>query len=627
MTLHSRTAIPWIMAVGAVLAAAQSPALGRENLGITPSARAQPEILAASSVTVIPEGAIRRMGGVTVLDLLRWVSGSDVIQRGGPGQEGSVLLRGGEAEHTLVFVDGILLNSPATGTFDFSGLTVEAIERIEIIRGSQSPLYGSDAIGGVIRIFTRKGTATGAALSVEGGSLGTSRESAAAQVKQSDYDLSLSASRWDTDGISVRSDGSEKDGYQNTSLSVRLGKDLPSRRVDLTGRFTNGTTDLDLCKFDLTTFTPYDCDNPAAEQERRLALVGFRVQSQPNSIWEQLFSANVTAERLTNRDPDPNGLNSRIDTEIRTAEWQNNLTPSPSTHLTVGYEWKEEKGESPGSFDRSITNHGVYLQDHRGIGTPLELLAGVRWDGNSRYEDAWTYRVLTAVTTPGGVRGHIQYGTGFHGPDLNDLYWPDDISIDPYAKGNPDLKPEKSRSWEAGLQRASGPVTLRVVYFNNRFSNLIQWGLDPSDPFFRFMPNNVARTESSGWEGEWLYQPAAGFRMGAQYTYDDAKDLDTGEYLLRRPLNKYSVNMEMGSPDKNLGIRLLHVGRRVDINESFSRIYLGAYNRVDLYAAYRMTERFEAFVRIENLLDKAYEEVSRTGVAGVSSYGGVRLTF
>ncbi|MBI5197396.1 MAG: TonB-dependent receptor [Nitrospirae bacterium] len=570
-----------------------------------------------SSVTVLTADDLQRMGVRTVSEALRYVSGVDQMQQGGAGKLTSVFLRGGESSHTLVLIDSIPLNSPTLGGSDFADITVDNIERIEIIRGPQGPLYGSDAMGGVINIITQKGSMTGAALSVESGSFGTIRTSISTQVRQDEKDMALSASRWETEGISALKSGTEEDGYQNTTLSLRLGRTLAAGRLELTSRLMEGRTDLDGCKFVPVTFLPYDCDNPDYDQDRRLVVAGVRYQHQANVLEEQVLSASVTSERLINRDPDPNGINSRVDTQIRTVEWQHNRASAAGALLTFGYEWKEKAGENAGVFRRSIANHGIFLQDHRGIGTPLEFLAGLRWDGNSQYEDAWTYRVMLATTSPGGARWHVQYGTGFRGPELNALFWPG---------GNPDLKPEKSRSWETGLLRSSGTVTTRVTYFHNAYEDLIQWyPVDPNNPFGDWTPQNVGEAVSEGWEAELTWSPLGNLRFIGSYTYDDTENRKDSGYLIRRPLNKYNTRMELGSPGRLLGLSYFHSGKRFEQvgNQSF----LPAYDRVDLYASYLLARGMDTFIRIENLMDKEYEEAGGYGTAGFSTYGGIRLSF
>lgn len=572
-----------------------------------------------ASITIITAGDIEEQHASSVSDLLRDIPGIDVARQGGAGKMTSVFIRGAKSEHTLVLIDGMRVNSPTSGGFDFADLTVNNIERIEIIRGPLSTLYGSDAIAGVIQIFTKKAKASSASASLEGGSYGTTKEAVSLDVKRDIFDMNLSASRWDTEGFSVFKAGTEKDGYQNTSISARLGKTTRTGRIDLTGHFVNGKTDLDGCKFDPTTWTPYDCDNPAYEQERRLTLAGLRYQSQPGSTWGQTISASMTTEHLVNRDPDPNGINSTIDTGIRTADWQNNIRTSEGNRLTFGYEWQNKDGDNKGNFSKSFSNHAVYVQDQLELGSPVQLLAGVRWDDSTIYESALTYRFGLTWLQMESLKWHAQYGTGFKGPSLNDLFWP--------GAGNINLKPEKSSSLEAGVETSlSDSVSLSLNYYQNDFKDLIQWApIDPLDPYSLWNPQNVGHAVSSGVEAEMRWMPVSFLQFTGNYIYDDTEDKNNSGYLMRRPLNKYSADMKIGDSNRNIAIHFIHVGRRFDSPGNLNP--LSAYNRVDLTGAYSLTGYLEVFGRIENLFDKEYEEARGYNTAGVSAYGGVKVTY
>lgn len=571
-----------------------------------------------ASVTVITSGDIEESHAASVSDLLRDVPGIDVSRQGGAGKMTSVFLRGAKSEHTLVLIDGMRVNSPTLGLFDFADLTVNNIERIEIIRSPLSTLYGSDAIGGVIQIFTKKAKATSVSASLEGGSFKTRKEAVSLSVKQNIFDMNLSASHLDTGGFSAFNAGSEKDGYQNTSAAARLGLTTGKGRIDLNGQLITGKTDLDGCKFD-STFTAYDCDNPAYEQERRLLLAGFRYQSQAVSPWNQTISASITTEHLTNSDPDPNGINSTIDTGIRTAEWQNNIKTSEGNRLTLGYEWQNKDGDNKGTFNKSFTNHAVYLQDQSGLGSSVQFLAGVRWDDSTIYESALTYRFGLTWLQMESLKWHAQYGTGFKGPSLNDMFWP--------GAGNTNLKPEKSNGWDAGVETSlSDNFSLSLSYYQNDFKDLIQWApIDPSDPFSLWNPQNVGHALSSGVEAEMNYLPLSYIQFTGNYIYNDTEDKTNGGYLMRRPLNKYSAQIKIGDSNRNIAIHFIHVGRRFDSPANLNP--LSAYNRVDLTGTYRLAGYLEIFGRVENLFDTEYEEAKGYSTAGVSGYGGVKVMY
>lgn len=562
------------------------------------------------SVTVITEKDIVSGQASTVSDLLRNISGIDIVQQGGSGKTTSIFIRGGGSGHTLVLIDGVRVNSTTTGGFDFADLALDNIERIEIIRGPLSTLYGSDAISGVIQIFTKRAKTSSASVSFEGGSYGTTRETISTEVKKDRYDLSLAASRMDTEGFSAVKSGSERDGYQHTTLSSRIGIFPGSAtRIDMTARLSESKTELD----------GWNVDDPNYQQQRRWNVLGIAISSPITSVWNHKLSLSSSDDRLVGLDVDTPFNRYTIDMGTRTVDWQHNIRTNEGSQLTFGYEWQRREGRNQGNFSKAFSNQALYMQDQRGLGAPVQLLAGVRWDENTIYESAFTYRVGLSYLQTESVRWHAQYGTGFRGPSLNDLFWP--------GVGNPYLRPEKSDGWEVGVEQSlSDRFSLSLNYYENVFKDLIQWApIDPSDPSSLWIPQNVGRAVSSGWEGELRWAPVSFIHLTGNYIYDDTEDRENGGYLIRRPLNKYNAEMKIGSPNKNLALRFLHVGRRFDAQGNQNP--LSAYDRVDLAGSYRVTGQLEIFGRIENLLDKEYEEARGYGVAGFSTYGGLRMTF
>ncbi|MBI5406098.1 MAG: TonB-dependent receptor [Nitrospirae bacterium] len=572
-----------------------------------------------ASVTVISRKEIEEGQAATLSELLRDVPGLDVVQQGGAGKTTSIFIRGAESRHTLVLIDGIRVNSPTAGGFDFADLNIGDVERIEIIRSPLSTLYGSDAIGGVIQIITKRGTASSATVGFEGGSYGTAKEDISAEVKKDNYDLVLTASRRDVEGFSQASTGSERDSHQNTTLSSRIGLlRKGTTRIDITTRLTESKTDLD----------GWGVDDPNYQQQRRWSVLGISMASPVSSQWDYRLSLATSNEDLTTFDEDTPSNRFRIHMGIKTVDWQHNIRKEEGHLLTLGYEWQDQSGESAGAYNKSFSNNALYLQEQKGIGQSVQYLIGLRWDDSTIYESALTYRAgLSYFPTP-GVKWHTQYGTGFHGPALNDLFWPDDG----FSVGNPDLKPEKSRGWEVGVEQAlSGALSLSVNYYANVFEDLVQWApIDPADPFGKWQPQNIAKADSSGIEADAVWVLSPGVQIRGNYTYNDTEDRNTHSYLLRRPLNKYDLALRLGSSVRgHIDMKFLHTGKRFDFDSDFDGKpdSLAAYSRVDLLTAYRISKMTEIFGRIENLFDKGYEEVKGYSTAGVSSYGGLRMTF
>src|SRR3972149_6629633 len=523
-----------------------------------------------ASITVISRKEIEEGQAATLSEVLRDVPGLDVVQQGGAGKTTSIFIRGAESRHTLVLIDGIRVNSPTAGGFDFADLNIGDVERIEIVRSPLSTLYGSDAIGWVIQIITKRGTVSSATVGFEGGSYGTAREDISAEGKKDNYDLALTASRRDGWGV----------------------------------------------------------DDPNYQQQRRWSVLGISMASLLSTQWDQRLSMSSSNEDLITFDEDTPFNRFRIHMGIKTVDWQHNIRKEEGHLLTLGYEWQDQSGESEGAYNKSFSTNALYLQEQKGIGQSVQYLIGLRWDDSTIYESALTYRAGVSYFPTPGVKWHTQYGTGFHGPVLNDLFWPDDG----FSVGNPDLKPEKSSGWEGGVEQAlSGALSLSINYYANVFEDLIQWApIDPADPFGKWQPQNIAKADSSGIEADAVWILSPGVQIRGNYTYNDTEDRETHSYLLRRPLNKYDLVLRLSpSVRGHIDVKFLHTGKRFDFDSDFDGEpdSLAAYSRADLLAAYRISQMTEIFGRIENLFDKGYEEVKGYNTAGFSTYAGLRVSF
>jgi len=567
-----------------------------------------------SSVTVITEQEIQEKKAKTVSEVLRDVPGLDVAQTGGPGGATSVFLRGGNSDYTLVLIDGVRVNSPTTGAFDFADLTVDNIERIEIVRGPQSTLYGSDAIGGVINIITKRGAGTPAVtVSAEAGSYQSFRESAGVTGATPLLDYSLSVARFDTNGFSSadRHNGnSEKDGYGNTTVSSRLGMNLEdSGRLDLTARYTGAKVDLDNC-------CP-PVDDPNFVQDNHFGLISASYSRPLTAWWNQELVVAYNTDNLETRDPDPADSfnNYKTKTEERHLDWRHHFSISEADLLTLGYEYDGQRANNKGSFDKTISDGAVYVQSQHQVSDLFSQLVGVRADYNSRYGDVITYKAEGAYRVPvTGTRFRAAYGTGFHGPTLNLLFYP--------GFSNPNLKPETSENIEGGFEQPlfSNTVSLRATYFHANYNNLIV----SSAP--TYIPENIGRATAQGTELEMNYSPLKSVTLKGNYTYTGTRNEDNGQELPRRPRQKASAGLNVKpAPSFNLRFDLLYVGKRFDDIANTQPV--GAYTLLNASGSFDLTRNVQVFARAENLFNRKYEEVLGYGTAGRSAYGGLKVTF
>jgi len=630
-------ATPLFPAVGATDPAGQQQ--GIDEIVVTATRLETPGREVGNSITVITAEQIKEQGKTTVADVLRSVPSLNVAQSGGPGQAASVFIRGAKSEHTLVLIDGVEMNDPSsTGRgFDFSKLAAGNIERIEIVHGPQSTLYGSDAMGGVINIITKKGTGKlSGFLSAEGGSYRTFTEHAWVGGSTNIFNYSFDISRLDTDGFSAASErrgNTERDGYANTTFSTRMGI-TPSKNfdADIILRYINTA-------FDLDNFGDAGGDDPNYKGKTKKFFL--RAQSRLSlfdDLWEQKFGFSLSDQNQKFRndiDADhPFDLErSKFNGQIIKFDWQHNLYLHESNTLTLGAETKRETANStyysesfwgPYSSDfaeQSARTTGFYIQDQIRLWNSWFTTLGARVDDHSRFGTKSTFRAASSYLFQGtSTRVKGSYGTGFKAPSLYQLY---------STYGDINLDPEKSAGWDAGIEQSffQGRLIFGATYFRNNFKSMIDFDGGTSKYI------NVGKAESKGVEVTLYGRPTEDLTLRTGYTYTDSEDKTTGERLLRRPKNKVSFGANYRFLARgNVDLEVLWIGSRDDLHfDNFtyisSKVKLDSYMLVNLAASCNITENITLLGRVANLFDKKYEEVFGYGTPGLSAYGGVRISF
>lgn len=593
-----------------------------------------------SSITVITAKEIEQRQQPLLLDVLRSVPSLDVVQNGGPGRSSSVSMRGANSEHTLVLLDGIQLNDPSSpgGGYDFANLPTDNIEQVEILRGPQSTLYGSQAMGGVINIITKrgKGKPTGI-LSAQGGSFNTAAEKAGISGGTDLYNYSLGMSHLDTGGFSAAGSkygNAENDAYQNTSLNTRLGI-TPTKNlyVDFIINYLKSRADLD-------NSGGVGGDDPNYVQKTEQ--ISFRSQADLalfEHFWEQRLGVSLNdLSRDSNNGTDsahPGDLSrDSYHGQSVMIDWQHTLHLHETNSLTLGIERKEENAKSNyysesvwGPYISNWDEHSAhttsyYLQDQVRLWNAWFTTLGVRLDDHSRFGTKGTYRftsIYTAKQTDTTFKG--SYGTAFKSPSLYQLYAPD--------YGDVNLRPEKSNGWDLGVEQSlfDTKLTMAATYFHNDFEDLINFDSSLSKY------NNIARAKTQGFEVTATLRPLDELTLRTAYTYTKTEDRDTGLEQLRRPKNKISFDANyhfLKKADLNLGI--VYVGTRFDnvydpITYASTRVKMKDYLLVNMAASYDITKNLQMFGRVDNLFDRDYEEVNGYGTAGISAYGGIKVTF
>lgn len=587
----------------------------------------------ASSITVVTREEIERRQLMTVRDALETVPGVSLIRTGGPGGATTVFLRGANSEHALVLLDGIELNDPSspTGGYDLATLGTASVERIEILRGPQSTVHGSSALGGVINILTRRGEGDSRVeLSLEGGAYGSASGSVAALGARGGWSWSATAARRTTDGFSAspeRLGNDEDDGSRTTGVDVRVDRRAGPVSLAFVGHLDDSETDLDQTG-------PQGDDPNRRLEDREMALLAEIRSGESDDRWQPTVSfaySRHDRESLDDPDADHPLTSERGEFEGSTwkLSWINDVALGKAGRLVAGVETERESAfttfVSDGEFgpfestfpERTARTTGGFSEFRTHPSGKISLALGARADDHDRFGTALTARVapaLSIVSTGTRLRG--TWGTGFKAPSLFQLYDP--------TFGSESLDPELSRGWEAGIDQsfASGRVRLSVTAFQTRFEHLITFASEG----YRNENESTAR----GLETTAGAAIAVGLYVNASYTYTHTEiktGPDHGLELLRRPRHKGSLELDWTperGPDVALGV--VGVGEREDIDFSVfpsERVTLDSYTLVRVAVGWDVTDALRLQGRIENLLDADYEEVLDFGTAERAAYVGV----
>jgi vitamin B12 transporter len=608
------------------------PALEADDLVVTATRLTTPRGEVASAVTVITAEDIERRQFRSVPQALRSVPGLHVVQTGSPGQQTSVFMRGANSNHTLVLIDGVEVSDPSSpaGAVDFSNLWLDNVERIEIVRGPQSTLYGSDAIGGVIHITTRRGKGkAGFAGKLEGGSDETLNQQASVAGASDAFDYSFSVTHIDTGGDSVTPkrlrNGARKedDGYENWTSSARMGLAVTDTlEVNVFGRYIDSETELDP---ELEMFGFGTTEDRDAELDQTEYLLRGEAKAQLlEGLWEATVATSYTNYDRKNR----NDRQSPTETLTRTDfegdklkfEVKNDFYPTDAHIVTLGLETEKENMDSGGFSDfggfvvgeesnADTRNNAVYAQDQFSYGERLFGTIGLRFDDHDDAGSELTWRVAPVyVHNETSTRFKASVGTGFKAPTLfqTDGFTPNNLGS--FYRGNPDLDPEKSFGWEIGIEQAlwNDRLNVGVTWFESNIDDLMQVVFDAA---FNSSYENIDEADIKGAETFMHAQLLKSLAVRIDYTYTNAEDDDSGEQLLRRPKHKADLDIEYRPlPDASISLAVNYVSDSKDISRVDAATIDGDdYTVLDIAADYKVGKRWRVFGRVENVTDEHYE--------------------
>jgi vitamin B12 transporter len=574
-----------------------------------------------ASVSVITSEDLENKQIERVSDALREVPGLSVVQTGAAGQLTSVFTRGLRSEHTQVLLDGVPINQGLQGAFNFADLTTDDIDRIEVVRGPQSTLYGPRALAGVIQIFTKQGEGPpGIQSSAEGGSYDTFREKLQSDGKIGQFDYSVGASRLDTDNARPNNQ------YRNSAAIANLGWS-PNDQLRISGLFTYSLSDIGLPN---TVFDPRPIDNFLTERWLIAPHIDFHV----SDWWEHKLIFAYDHERQLN-DPNEDGFigATRALFERTTIDYQNGLRPTSWLVMTSGFFYSRVNAGQERPFVSQIFGpQPTFVSDHtqqvagflQATATPIEnliLVAGGRFDHFNQFGDVWTYRFAGShKIAKTNTTLHSSVGSGFSPPSSQDKIFGNNFG----------LKPERNLGWDIGIRQElwQNRVGIGLTYFHNDLSNVIGF-----NGLFETLNLGAARTQ--GLEAELRAQPIPDLVFMASYTYLDAEKTSSadisqlqGARLPRRPRNEVYVSASYFWWKRlRTTAEAKFVNAREELNFGGPNFDIEDYSFVNFAVEYEVNPHMSLFGRIDNLTNEHYAEVFGFPALGRAAYGGMKIRF
>jgi vitamin B12 transporter len=537
-------------------------------------------------VVLIDRAEIERSVANDAGELLRFHAGFDIARNGGPGQPTALFLRGADSNHTLVLVDGVRINPGTIGLAPLQNLTPDMIERIEIVKGPRSALWGSDAIGGVVNVITRRGSREGWSTELGYGAYDTRKASVNGGFDVGrDSALDLGFAWLDSRGFPTRTTDDTDRGYENFTGTAQWRSQLGPAELALRHWRSQGTSE-----YSDFFLTPVDQDYETATTSAELR---WPVASLRNA------QARIALSHLDDRidqNQSPDFLRTDRDTIETQFDWQ------ASTHHMLGvgasYASEDTASESYGdAFSTQTDSWSAYVQDRYASG-PHQALLALGYTDHDTAGSAVTWNAEYGYAFNESTRAFVLGASGFRAPDATDRYG---------FGGNPDLEPERSLHYEAGLRRTLGATsraTVEVSAFQSDVDDLIDFTVTSYDPFAG-ENRNVARARTRGIEAAWSYTATA-WQARVEAIYQDPRDLEDDSRLLRRARESVTVALSRQLGPIMLGLDVLATGDRKDFGAP-EDVTLDGYVLANLTAQWQATPSLQFGARLENALDEQYE--------------------
>ncbi|MEN8140031.1 MAG: TonB-dependent receptor [Thermodesulfobacteriota bacterium] len=633
----------------AALVALTSPVLAQEESAtldevvVTATKTAVPLAKAGgSSITVISQEELAAKKQSRVVDVLQTVPGLSVTSNGGPGTRNSVFMRGADSKNTLILVDGIIYNDPSSSgrSANLANLTTANIERIEVVRGPMSVLYGSNATAGVINIITKDGAGPlSNQITLEGGSYDSwlLAASSAAGFTRFHYSANLtgqktqgfSAANADNDRLPQDGNTSEDDGWESLVFSSKFGVDITdSMEIKATVRLQDSDAEIDdsgpgyagdrFGGWPTYPAEPNGLKERHTESEQYLGRVDII-----NILLDERFESNFSYKysRQDRLSFDNDGLESYdYHSSANEAGWQGSMAFSQGHALSGGLSYYDEEmdSDSSGIVPQKVNTSSFWLQEQLSLLAGLELVAGARFDDHETFGSQVTWRLAPAYHSDFGLLVKASYGTGYRAPSLYELY---------SFYGNVNLEAEESVGWDVGLEQEVGEAwTVGLTYFHNIFDDRIDYD------FVTSSYNQMAgETTTQGVEAMVRLTPLANLTIDLNYTYTDTEAPD-GQRLARRPLHSINANGRLVQGRTTYNVDLLWNSERDESPYSADRdgnavASLDAYLLVNLAVSHDLNDSLQLYGRVDNLFDEEYETAWSYATPGLSGYAGLKVTF
>ncbi|MES3013668.1 MAG: TonB-dependent receptor [Pseudomonadota bacterium] len=606
----------------AAFAAVALPVLAQTQLTpIVVTGSREPQALdrVTADMVVIDAARIRASSADSVEDLLRREAGVQVSRNGGPGHTAGVFIRGAGSGNTVVLIDGVRIGSGTLGQVEFEALGLSQIERIEVLRGPGSSLYGADAVGGVVQIFTKRGEgaprfsangAIGGARSWEGG-VGVSGAAAG-------FDYAASLGREKSRGISALKPGDQfgnynpdDDGFTRDTGQFKLGfSPAAGHRIGLNVVESRLNAQFDSAEYAPPTYAPVTTSDP--RNKLRTSVVALDYRGVLTSAW------TTTAQIAHNDDDLKTGdlVIDRFRTRRDQLTWQNALRLGTDHQVMLAWEHLGEKAGSTSYLADEKRSNNAFVLGYTGeIGAQV-LTADVRRDQNSVYGGETTGRLGWSMDVAKGLRVRALAGTTFRAPSFNELFYP--------GYGVPSVTPERGRSIEFGLNWRAGDSEASATVYQNRVRDLIAYesnnALCPADPSYLYgCARNIGRARLQGATLAGAHRFGA-LRIRGTIDFLDAKDLDTGNRLSRRAAHQESLAADYDLGAWRFGGALLVVGARPDGSAT-----LGRYATLDLSARWRVAKQWQLEAKLLNATDRQYEPARDYQALGRQAWIGLRF--